>query len=246
MKSALLICSVMQEAEPLLSRLEALEPIASRTIPTWRGRIVGREVVLGVGGMGKSNAASALTALLERHDAGVVVGFGIGGAYPGTQLEVGSIAVASSEHYGDEGVDAPGGWISTAGIGIPLLAGSEPRYNDFPLDERLAHRATAALSVAGHHAALGPFVTVSACSGTAARGEVLRQRYAGICETMEGAAYAHIAALYGVPFLGVRAVSNLVEDRDLSRWDIPGATARAAEAVRVVVAAGALVSEGER
>lgn len=246
MEPTILICSVMQEAEPLLSRLEAAEPLDGRTVHAWRGRIAGREVVLGVGGMGKSNAASALTALLERHDASGVIGFGIAGAYLGSRLSVGSIAVAASEHYGDEGVETAGGWISTADIGIPLLPGSEPRFNDFPLEEHLAHRALSALSAAGHQAALGPFVTVSTCSGTSARGEVLRHRYTAICESMEGAAYAHIAALYGVPYLGLRAVSNLVEDRDLSRWDIPAATAAAAEAVRVVVAAGALAPEEER
>jgi futalosine hydrolase len=38
---------------------------------------------------------------------------------------------------------------------------------------------------------------------------------------MEGAAVAHVALLYDIPLLEVRGISNMVEDRDLSRWDIP-------------------------
>ena len=54
---------------------------------------------------------------------------------------------------------------------------------------------------------------------------------------MEGAALAHVAAIYEVPLLELRAVSNLVEDRDLSRWRIPEAAETAQEAVRAVVKA---------
>ena len=53
---------------------------------------------------------------------------------------------------------------------------------------------------------------------------------------MEGAALAHVAAIYGVPLLELRAVSNLVEDRDLSRWRIREAADTAQDAVRAVVA----------
>ncbi|HEX7239102.1 MAG TPA: hypothetical protein VF263_02460, partial [Longimicrobiaceae bacterium] len=58
-----------------------------------------------------------------------------------------------------------------------------------------------------------------------------------LCEGMEGAALAHVCALYGVPFLELRAVSNAVEDRDLSRWRLPEAVDAATRAVRAVVRA---------
>ena len=47
---------------------------------------------------------------------------------------------------------------------------------------------------------------------------------------MEGAAAAHVCALHDVPFLEVRGVSNLVEDRDRSKWRI-GEAAEAAQRV---------------
>jgi futalosine hydrolase len=67
----------------------------------------------------------------------------------------------------------------------------------------------------------GKFVTVSTCSGTSIRGQELENRFNGICENMEGAAIAHTALLYDTPLLEVRGISNMVEDRDISKWDIP-------------------------
>ena len=63
------------------------------------------------------------------------------------------------------------------------------------------------------------------CSGLSALGEELYARTLGICESMEGAAAAHVCALYELPFIEVRAASNMVEDRDRSRWRVGPAVA---------------------
>jgi futalosine hydrolase len=77
----------------------------------------------------------------------------------------------------------------------------------------------------------GAFVTLSTCTGTAARARELEQRYHALCENMEGAAAAHVAEQHGIPWLEVRGISNIVEDRDLSKWDIPKAAAVVQDAV---------------
>ena len=234
-----LVCSVPLECERLREALEDARDMAVGRKPAWTGRLDGTEVVILAGGMGKTNAAHALTALLEHGPVRGVLGFGIAGAYPGSGLDVGAIALATEAVYGDEGVQAPGGWMSTEGIGIPLWqAGGTPRFNAFPLETHHVERARDALRVAGHEVRTGPFVTVSCCSGTDALGAALAARFPGaLCEGMEGAALAHVAAIYGVPFLELRAVSNRVEDRDPARWRIRQAAEAAQDAVRVVVRA---------
>ncbi len=232
-----LICSLPFECALLRGWLTGAAETAVGRKTAWSGELDGAPVLVFPGGMGKTNAAHALTALLEKRAVRGVVGFGVGGAYPGSGLAPGDVALASACIYGDEGVEAPGGWISTEGIGIPLLERGGARvFNEISLDPRLVERARAALQRAGIAARVGPFVTVSACSGTAARGEVLERRFGALCEGMEGAALAHVAALYEVPFLELRAVSNAVEDRDLSRWRLAEAAEAAQRAVRVVVA----------
>src|SRR5690606_19729870 len=195
-----LIASVPLEVEPVLQRLHDMRRTTIGRKPAAEGTLAGRHVLLIEGGMGKVNAAQALTAALERGPTAGVVGFGVGGAYPGSGIEVGGVALASAEVYGDEGVEAPGSWLSSADIGIPLLHGENgPVYNEIPLSPERLEVASGALTDSGLAHAVGPFVTVSACSGTARRGEELRRRHAALVESMEGAAYAHVAALYAVP-----------------------------------------------
>jgi futalosine hydrolase len=234
-----LVCSVPLECERLRAALQDAAEVRIGRKPAWTGRLESADVILLPGGMGKTNAAHALTALLETRPVRGVIGFGIGGAYPGSGLSVGSVALATAAVYGDEGVHAPDGWIGTEGIGIPLWTAGESRvFNEFTLDPARVERARAALADAGFDVRTGPFVTVSACSGTAALGAAMAERVPGaLCEGMEGAALAHVAAIYEVPLLELRAVSNLIEDRDLSRWRIHEAAETAQEAVRVLVRA---------
>jgi futalosine hydrolase len=231
-----LIAAVELETEPVRRRLDDMRTLTIGRKPAWRGRLADEPVVLLAGGMGKTNAAQALTALLEREEVRGVISFGVGGAYPQSGLDVGGIALATTEIYGDEGVDAPEGWLSTEAIGIPLVDRAEqPCYNEIPLDAEPVSSAARALERAGIRCVAGPFVTVSTCSGTAARGTLLRRRFGAVCETMEGAACAHVAALYEVPFVELRGISNLVEDRNLSRWALRAAAEAAARAVEAVV-----------
>jgi len=233
-----LVCSVPLESrqlrESLVSRLEM--EVGRKT--ACFGVLNGAPVIVFAAGMGKTNAAHGLTALLERREVRGIIGFGVAGAYAGSGLRVGDVALASQCVYGDEGVETPQGWLSAEGIGIPLLEqDGQPVFNEIVLDVVQVQHATDALTAAGVHVRVGPFVTVSACSGTAARGEEMAARFGGIVEGMEGAALAHVAALYGCPFLEVRGISNMVEDRDLSRWHLDAAAAAAQRAVRALVSA---------
>jgi futalosine hydrolase len=116
-------------------------------------------------------------------------------------------------------------------IGIPVVdatASAPARFNYFPLDPALVSRAAAAAGPAV--ARTGKFLTLSQVTGVRAYGDALYERFGALCESMEGAAAAHVCALHEVPFLEVRGISNLVEDRDRAKWRIKEAAA-AAQAV---------------
>lgn len=192
------------------------------------GRIGRRPVVYTASGIGIANAARAATHLIERFSPDIIILFGIGGAYPKSGLRVGDVAFAETEIYADAGVRLKDGLHDLRAIGIPLLKrGGKAYYNEFPLDRRLIKKAMAATGI--KHT--GVFLTVSASTGTALLGLALERRYKAICENMEGAAVAQIAALYGIPMLEVRGISNMVEDRDLRRWDKKTASLNCQKAV---------------
>ena len=200
-----------------------------------RGEIAGRRCRLLTTGVGPANAAHILTREAEREMPRIVAQFGIGGAYVPSGLAVGDVAVASEEIYGDLGAESPDGWLSMKQIGFPTVSGPAPLYNRFPLDSERAERVASACG-----GSVGAFLTVSTCTGTAARAALLYERFGAVCENMEGAAAAHVCAAYGLPFVELRGISNLIENRDRSRWRIKEAVLAAGRAVMDAVSKGAL------
>jgi futalosine hydrolase len=205
------------------------------------GRVRGwLSCLLVVSGYDKANAAHALTCLLEVHLPDLVLQFGIAGGFGGQGLGLRDLVLATSEVYADTGTSSPEGWLSTEAFGLPLLElDGREFWNEFLLDEALVGRAAFVLSSASWGAdapvvASGPALTVSRVTGLAHEAEELRTRWQALSESMEGAAAAQVCTIYGVPFLEVRAVSNLVGDRDRATWDLRGASARAAFAACVL------------
>ncbi len=204
------------------------------------GRLGTRRVALIETGIGAVNTAQALTAALESVRPRFVLQVGIGGAYAGAQLNVGDLAVATEENDGELGILAPGGWLPANHIGVPVLNKNRDLYNTFPLDADLARRATtlileAAWPCGAPAVRSGPFVTVQQCSGLAARGAELAARFNAICENMEGAAAAQLCTLYEVPFVELRGISNLVEDRNTGAWKLSLASRNVQQAARVLM-----------
>jgi futalosine hydrolase len=224
MKSILVIASVMQELSLLIHAVGATKVNSCHFPELYRGWIQSKEVTLALTGMGKINAASATALLLQGTPPDLLINTGCAGAYRGGGLQVGGLAVATSEVLADEGVLTPEGWQSLELIGIPLVTrSSKAFFNEFPLSMQAAGRAASLAAALGVPMQRGKFLTVSTCSGTSARGEELYSRFGGICENMEGAAVAQVALRCGVDCLEVRGISNMVEDRDMAAWNIPGA-----------------------
>lgn len=207
----------------------------------WLGRFAGSERPLGsvlvVSGYGGVNAAHALTCLLEAARPRLVLQVGIAGAFVGGGLEPGDLAVASSDSYSDLGVETPTGWLSAGEFSQPLAVAADGGElgNTFALDPRLVEAAARCLRAAewpdpGPRVGVGPFVTSDLVTGSRERADVLADRWHALAESMEGAAAAHVCALYGVPFLEVRAISNLVVDRDRGSWRVEEAAALAGRA----------------
>ncbi len=228
-----LLCSVQMEADQLIAKTTGARSVQHGSTPIVEGTLGGRRVLLCVGGMGKVNAAHAATLLFTQFTPASLVVFGIGGAYPSSGAGVGEIALAREEIAGDEGVLTPDGFRDATSIGIPLLKTAGARiFTTYPAPEALHARSLRTLTAqAGLVVHTGAFVTLSTCTGTAARARELEQRYHALCENMEGAAAAHVAEQHNIPWVEVRGISNIVEDRDLSKWDIPKAASAVQDAV---------------
>ncbi|MBI4843988.1 MAG: futalosine hydrolase [Nitrospirae bacterium] len=220
MKHIAVLTSLPFESKLIKAELRPAERmrIAGRNI--YKGKIFGKNILLMNCGIGKVNAALSTAAILENFEVSLILIAGIGGSYEGSGLKRGDIAVAAKEIYGDEGVAGPEGYLGLKEIGIPLVAKRGKKYfNHFPLKAKPAIKA-----LAGHQPAAGlktgNFVTVSSVSGSAGRALSLGKRFRAICENMEGAAAAHVCAVYGVEMLEVRGISNMAGIRDKREWNM--------------------------
>lgn len=182
------------------------------------GSLLRAHVPVIVTGVGAVNAAYALTRYLDRNAVDRIVVCGIGGAYPGSGLELGAVVCAERECYGDLGADSPDGFLDMQALGFPIVSGETPLYNTLPLQVFPAEWRV-------------PFVTVNMCTGTDVAARMIEARTGGAVENMEGAAIAHVAALAGIPVGEIRGISNMAGKRDKSAWRVKEAAVAAQEAL---------------
>jgi futalosine hydrolase len=224
MEPILIITAVPQEMALLENALVNAVRHTPSAFEYAEGTIGALRVTLCAGGVGKINAAAATAILIERQRPSLVINTGCAGAYPGSGLSVGDLAVASDEILGDEGVLTGAGWRDLRFMEMAsIVRGKQTYHNELPLSKHAAEKAMQLADYYGVFLMRGRFVTVSTCSGTRQRGEILARHFNAIAESMEGAAVAQICVRSGVDCLEIRGISNLVTDRDMSAWDIPRA-----------------------
>ena len=115
------------------------ERLSDITIVT--GTVGALPVIVSAAGVGKTNAAAATATLIERYRPGLVINVGCGGAYPGSGLSVGDLAVASVEILGDEGVITPLGWQGLREMGLACFTRRDQRYfNEIPLSHHASEK----------------------------------------------------------------------------------------------------------
>lgn len=170
--------------------------------------------IIRICGIGRVNTASFLTEEIIRRRPDRVLMVGCAGAYPGSGLLIGDVAVAQSEFSADEGIVDETGFQSMEEIGMPVVKKQHAEYfNLFPVDETLADRLLECARSEGLTAEKGSFITVSATSGTKQRADIVNKRIGALCENMEGAAAAHICLKYDIPFAELRGISNMAGQR---------------------------------
>jgi len=248
--SVVLLAATEVEAAPLTHGLERprRNVVATKTVTAGLLDPPGLQVLVAVGGCDKTNTAHILTCLLQEMVPAprLVLQTGIAGAFPATdgawRAEVGDVVLATEEIYVDTGCAGPEGWLSAQDLGLPIAEiGGRESGNRFTLDPRLVEAAAEIVVATGCDGSrgrpsvvTGPFATSSRVTGTRKEGEEIARRWAPVAESMEGAAAAHICALYGVPFLEIRGVSNLIVDRDRDAWQVERAIEVAAAAASAV------------
>jgi adenosylhomocysteine nucleosidase len=215
-----ILCALPEELR--LYREEVHRAVACRHggMDVVRGTLDGRRVVLVESGIGKVNAASAATVLVERYGCDRLLLSGVAGALD-PALSIGDVVVGTRVVQHDYG-RVTDGEVRTYQPGAMPVPGASDRVG-WPLRaDLLAHVRTALEGdpLPGIRARAGdaPHVPIVHFGGIAT-GDVfcaserlredLRRRFDALATDMESGAMVQVAERYGAAWLVVRAVSDL-------------------------------------
>jgi futalosine hydrolase len=179
-------------------------------------------------GVGSVVAAVNTARALVTAEYSLVISAGIGGGFQG-RAEVGSLVMANEIVVADLGAETPEGFCTLDELGFG--------FTHVQTNATLLDRISVALIAAKIPVNIGPVLTVSTVTGTAARAVKLAARVPGAtAEAMEGYGVGVAALDRGLPVLEIRAISNMVGPRDRSTWRIE-------EALDILEAASAVLTE---
>ena len=186
-------------------------------------------------GAGKVSAAISTLELIRQLRPDWIIQLGCAGAYPGSGLAPCDAAIANLEIFADEGVEAPGGFLSMEDIELPQATRGEDRvFNEIPVHAPAKETLEAIRSSIGSEARIeaGRFCTVSSGSGTDAAAASIEKTWAPLAESMEGAAAALVAWKHGIRFSEIRGISNMAGHRNREGWKISEACEIAGRVLR--------------
>ncbi|MCJ7841797.1 5'-methylthioadenosine/S-adenosylhomocysteine nucleosidase [Lederbergia sp. NSJ-179] len=164
------------------------------------GSLGGKEVILLKSGIGKVNAAMATTILLEKFRPDVVINTGSAGGYH-PDLQIGDLVISTEVRHHD--VDA-----TIFGYEYGQVPQMPPAFKADPfLVEKTEE---AAKTLEGVRAVKGLIATGDSFMNDPTRAEFVRQQFKELYAVeMEGAAIAQVAWQFDVPFVIIRALSDI-------------------------------------
>ncbi|WP_217601850.1 futalosine hydrolase [Chitinophaga sp. GbtcB8] len=179
-----------------------------------------------IGGIGLTHTAWHLGKYLASKRPDVAIQAGIAGSF-NHSWPLGQVVMISKEQFGDLGVDDAGTFKDLFEIGL-WNSGQTPFAGTSLVNTFAGLPFTPDLPV-------GSSVSINTVTGSLPSIERLQQKYTPDIESMEGAAF-HFACLQEkIPFLQLRCISNYVEVRDKSKWNIPLAVKNLNQALVEVV-----------
>jgi len=167
-------------------------------------------LVTGVGGI------SMAWALQKRLAAGpspyLAINAGIAGSYVST-LRIGDVVLTGSDCFADLGID-------DNGIFRPLFSAGLAGPDTFPFTGGRIYCSNRWFDKLSGLFPVVSAATVNMASGSAEPISRIRSVWNPDIETMEGAYFAYVCSMAGLPWLGLKAISNMTEPRNKARWDI--------------------------
>jgi futalosine hydrolase len=161
-----------------------------------------------IAGIGSMSTAYWLTKTIGKKRPGLMIQAGIGGSFS-PSYPPGSLVLVNEEVTGDVGVEENNEFKDVFDMGLPQITDPYTGKNLVNTHTDLLQR---------QQLPLVKSVTISEITTRAERINQLQQKYQPVVESMEGAAFHYVALIEKIPYIQLRAVSNMVGERDKAKW----------------------------
>jgi futalosine hydrolase len=212
-RKILLVAATAFEIQPALELYGCTERWA-RSLGVAGTRLKTQVCDVLISGVGQLQSAVHITSCVISHQYDLVLQAGLAGSFS-PQYPKCSVVSVSHEVLADFGAESDSGYLDIIDMG--LLAVGQPPFTEGELQnphcELLDQTGLPIVRSATVNRTLSDPRSIGWIAG----------RYRPDVVNMEGAALFHACLTLGVPFLELRAVSDLVGPRDKAAWDIPGA-----------------------
>ena len=157
----------------------------------------------------------------------LAINCGIAGSYK-DEYKIGEVVMPISDCFADSGVEDGDKFLTLFEAGLAGFDDLPFRKGLLPADTRYSDLMKSILRQV-------VAITVNTASGSEATIAKLLKKFNPDIETMEGATFFYICAKEKIPFLALRAISNKVEPRNKSNWNIKLALDNLSEKLNEVI-----------
>lgn len=167
-------------------------------------------LITGVGAVATTWAMSGW--IISNRKPDLAINIGLAGSY-NKNINPGDVVMPVTDCFADTGIETAEGFRTLEEAGI------EDPYR-FPFTNGRIIAGSSFVDKAEGIVKTVDAITVNTASGTAVTIERLRTKFDPDIETMEGAAFFYVCRMADLPFIALRAVSNIVEPRNREKWEI--------------------------
>jgi adenosylhomocysteine nucleosidase len=211
------LVAVEQEIGLLLDGLQAAEWQRLGETVLHSGQIGDRLVALATVPVGPVNAALGAQALVSQYRVRSLISFGSAGALD-PALGLGALVIARQAVVHDAGVFHGQRFVPSGTMGRDAR-GHVGHRRLFEADPELVAWALRAAEVLGREVHTGVVATGNQVISSTARRRWLRQTFDALAVEMETAAVAQVAMAHGLPWVAVRAISDMASDGLILDYD---------------------------
>ena len=160
------------------------------------------EVITAVCGVGKVFAAVCTQTMILEYQPEFIINVGVAGGIAQC-VKIGDIAVAGDVVQHD---------MDTSALGDPvgMISGIDEIY--IPTDESITRSISLSIKEIGINTVTGTIVSGDQFINNSEKKEYLRKAFSAVACEMEGAAIGHVCHINSVPFVVIRAISDVADD----------------------------------